>query len=342
MSTPSLPLLTRLKSRAMSLPHKEASLSHQGFPGQHSPSREHLEKVLLSFVDGYNLAVVESDPKALVRRLEDSMAPEYVGFAFEGTGLYFAVMDLMIPGSKRLDRFTHAEGGSHDYIAMVGAGFAISRVPFGLSRIETYQKRLDEFTAFLLADGYGFHDGFFNWRDWADGRKPSPECLTHQNRLLYDSGVARAMWWVYGADPASIAAAISRFDEERRAEMWAGVGVALCYASAGPGIPNPCAELLEAAGPYRYDVLTGLPFAAHMRWKGGNPAPWTTRACEELIGMSVEEASGMVVTALNAFLDSWKGPKGDRWAHGYLAVREHLRQSLVARLEMKSHSAAAY
>ena len=224
---------------------------------------------------------------------------------------------------------------------MVGAGFAIARAPFGLSRMESYQKKLDEFTAFLLADGYGFHDGFFKWRDWVDGRKPAPESLNTQNRLLYDSGVARAMWWVYGADPVGIAEGVSRFDEERRAEMWAGVGVALAYASAGPNIANPSAKLLEVAGPYRYDVLTGVPFAAAMRQKGGNSAPWTERACAELIGMSVAEAAGMVDTALQSFLDSWKGRQSERWAHGYLAVRDHLKRSLMERLAAPARSAAA-
>jgi hypothetical protein len=341
MSAGNLSVLTRLKSLAMSLPRKEASLTYQGFPGMNSPSREHLEKVLLAFVDGYNLAIVEPDTKELCRRLDGSIAPEYLGFAYEGLGLYFAVMDLMIPGSRRLYAFTQGDGASHDYIAMVGAGFAIARAPLGLRRMESYQKKLDEFTAFLLADGYGFHDGFFKWRNWVDGRRPAPASLNRQNRLLYDSGVARAMWWVYGADPVGIAEGISRFDEDRRAEMWAGVGVALSYASAGPNCVNPSAKLLELAGPYRYDVLTGVPFAAAMRHKGGNSAPWTERCCAELIGMSVAEAGGMVTTALEAFLDSWKGPQSERWAAGYLAVREHLKQSLMEKLSVRARSSAA-
>ena len=63
-------VLIRLKSLAMSLPHKEASFSRQGFPGMGSPSREHLETILNAFIDGYNLAVVEPDTKELARRLD--------------------------------------------------------------------------------------------------------------------------------------------------------------------------------------------------------------------------------------------------------------------------------
>jgi len=306
-----------------------------------SPSRDHLESILYAFLDGYDLAVVESDTRQLVGRLSSSIPPELLGFAYEGVGLYLAMLDLMIPGSGRLEAFTHSDGAPHDYITMVGAGFAISRVPLARRRLESYQKRLDELTAFCVADGFGFHEGFFNWKSFVDGRQAAPAWMNLQNRTLFDSGIARAMWWVYGADPAAIAAAISRFAEERRPEMWAGIGVALSYASAGPGNPDPSSKLLDLSGPYRYDLLSGIPFAAHMRWKGRNPAPWTERACSELLDMSVAETSGLIVGALKAFLDSWQGRDEDKWTRGYLAVRENTKQRLMEKFSVSSRSSAA-
>jgi hypothetical protein len=341
MSTGNLSALTRLKSLVFSLPRKEASFERREFPGVNSPSRPHLETILHAFLDGYSLALIESNTKELVRRLHSSVAPEFVGFAYEGIGLYLSMLDLMIPGSGRLEAFTHAAGAPYDYITMVGAGFAIARVPLAVQRMESYQKRLDEVTAFCLADGYGFHEGFFKWKSFADGRKPAPARFNLQNRTLYDSGIARAMWWVYGADPVAIAAAISRFDEERRPEMWAGIGVALSYASAGPGNPDPSSKLLELSGPYRIDLLSGIPFAAHMRWKGKNHAPWTERACSELLNMSVTEASDLIVGALNTFIDSWQGPKEEKRARGYLAVRENTKQRIMEKLSVRARSSAA-
>ena len=338
MGNANLSVVGRIKRLALGLSFEEASFARQQFPGLGSASQEHLETILRAFVDGFNLALVEPDAKALVRRLTDSIAPEYVGFAFEGTGLYFAIMDLMIPGSARLEAYTHSAGQPHDYIAMVGAGFAIARLPFALRRLQPYQNRLDELTAFCLADGYGFHEGFFKWKTFLDGRMPAPASLNLQNRRLYDSGVARAMWWVYGANPAAIAAAISRFDEDRRPEMWAGLGVALSYASAGPAVANPLEEFLELSGPYRYDLLSGLPFAAHMRWKGGNPAVWTERACAQLLGLSVVETSDLVLGALKTFLDTWQGSEQDKRSSGYLAVRENIKQRLVEKLPARSRA----
>lgn len=341
MGTANLSVFRRLKSLVLSLPHREASLSRQGFPGQGSASRDHLETVLHAFVDGYNLSIVEPDMSALVRRLHSSIAPEYVGFAYEGIGLYCAMVDLMIPGSARLEAFTHSVGAPHDYITMVGAGFAIARIPTALRRLDSYQRRLDELTAFCLADGYGFHEGFFKWRSFVDGRKPAPASFNRQNRILFDSGIARAMWWVYGADPVAIAAAISRFDEDRRPEMWAGIGVAVSYASAGPNQVNPTSKLVELSGPYRLDLLSGIPFSAHMRWKGNNPAPWTERACSELLSMSVNETSDLILGALKEFLDSWKGSDEDKRANGYLAVRENVKKRLAEKLSVRARSSAA-
>jgi hypothetical protein len=47
------------------------------------------------------------------------------------------------------------------------------------------------------------------------------------------------------------------------------------------------------------------------------------------------------MSALKAFLDSWKGPSEDKWAHGYLAVRENIKQSLMGTLSVRSRSSAA-
>src|SRR4030095_12570112 len=127
------------------------------------------------------------------------------------------------PRSKsRLSTFTHSVAQDHDYITSVGAGFAIARMPFGLRRMEAYQRTLDPRVAWCVADGYGFHQGFFHWKRFIENSEAPPDSLAPQNRSLFDAGVGRAMWWVFGADAHDIAAAISRADSERRAEMWAG------------------------------------------------------------------------------------------------------------------------
>lgn len=322
-----LSLRSRLKGRLIGLSAKEASFSRRSFPGCRSSSREHLESVIRTFIEGYNLAVREPDQDQLARRLDASFSPAFVGFAYEGVGLYFGLIDLLVPRTgSRLDAFTHNAGARHDFIVSVGAGFAVARVPFGLRRLESYQARLDPMTAWCLADGYGFHEGFFHWKRFVDGKQAAPASLGLQNRRLFDAGVGRAMWWVYGADAASIASAISRFDAERRHEMWAGIGTALAYA--GGVTPEAAARLLNLAGAYQSDLLSGIPFAAHMRDKGGNSAVWTDEICARLLRLSVAETSEIIVTELAAYLDSWQGSERDKWSGCYVALRERVRLRL--------------
>jgi hypothetical protein len=320
-------LFSRVKSRLLKLSPKEASFSRREFPGCNSSSREHLESVILTFIEGYNLSVDEPDPVRLAAHLDASFSPAFVGFAYEGAGLYFSLIDLMLPGSKsRLNAFTHSAGERHDFIASVGAGFAIARVPLGLRRLKSYQARLDPMTAWCLADGYGFHQGFFHWKRFIEMRQSPPESLNLQNTRLFDAGVGRAMWWVYGADVKAIAKAISRFDAARQPEMWAGIGTALAYA--GGESPGASSLLVELAGSYQFDLLSGIPFAAHMRDKGGNPAEWTDRVCAELLEMSVAETSEIILTELNTYLDTWQGSEQDKWSGCYVALRDRVKRRL--------------
>jgi hypothetical protein len=319
--------LSGVKELLLRISPDEVSFARRGFPAPKSESRTHLQKVIQTFVDGYNIALIECDMAGLARNLDSSFTPEFVGFAYEGAGLYFGLLDLLIPQSEsRLAVFTGSAASKHDYIATVGAGFAVARVPFGLRRLQSYQRKLDPGIAWCIADGYGFHQGFFHWRRFVANREAAPECLSPQNRKLFDAGVGRAMWWVFGANPADLSTAISRFDENRQGEMWTGIGTALGYA--GAGIAKIARTLVDLAGPYRLDLLSGFPLAAQMRQKGGNPAQWTEDACFELLGLTAAQTSDVVVTELTAYLDSQQGSEWDKWSNCSDAVRGRVMRRL--------------
>lgn len=321
-------LRSQLKTRLLSLSREEGSFTRRGFPATDSPSRPHLESVVQTFIEGYNLALGAEDMTQLAELLDGSFSPAFAGFAYEGAGLYYALADLMAPGSSsRLNTFTHSAARRHDFIVTVGAGFAIARVPFGLRRLESYQRRLDPMIGWCVADGYGFHQGFFHWKRFVEGCEPVPTSLREQNRRLFDAGVGRAMWWVYGADPDSIARAIRRFPDERRAEMWTGIGTALAYA--GTGTAAGASQLCDAAGPYRLDLLSGIPFAAHMRHKGGNAAEWTERVCSDLLHLSVAGTSGLISAELDNYLASWQGAESDKWDSCYMVLRDRVKHLLT-------------
>ena len=74
-------MLRQLKNRLLRLSPQEASFSARGFPGCRSSSRPHLERVLQTFIEGYNLALEMADPIELARELDARFRPAFAGFA---------------------------------------------------------------------------------------------------------------------------------------------------------------------------------------------------------------------------------------------------------------------
>ena len=262
--------------------------------------------MLESFIGGYNLALDIPDEVSLSNALHAGFDSHQVGFAFEGLGLYFAILDLLVPGrSNRLANFLKGTGAKHDYIVAVGAGFAIARVPWGVRVLNRYLKTLDPFIAWCVPCGYGFHQGFFHHRQYVDGAKEPPKSLSPLGRQLFDSGLGRSMWWVKSGSPAGIAEAIGRFPENRRAELWAGIGIAACYA--GGVDATLLIKLHDLAGDYESDFLSGLPFAARLRQKAGNYSETTEMACRILLGRGTDETADLAEQAADAVRDQVHG-----------------------------------
>lgn len=285
--------------RVLKIRAREASFATRGFePGDPDVTRK-LEAMLESFIGGYNLALKTVDADDLAHRLRRKFDDHHVGFAFEGVGLYLALLDLMIPGeSNHLARFVNGPGKDHDYIIAVGAGFAIARVPFGLERLERYSKTLDPLVAWCIAGGLGFHEGFFRHKRFIERTHRPPKLLSPIAKRLFDSGLGRALWWVECADGRRIASAITNFEESRRPELWAGVGIAAAYAGA---IREAELRTLQAlSGPYQMDFLSGLPFAARLRQKGQNHSPVTDMACRVLLGLSTDDTADLAEKAADA------------------------------------------
>jgi enediyne biosynthesis protein E3 len=322
--------------RLLAIPPRAASLARLGFPPCDAAVRRRLEKVLETFLHGYNLALAIDDPEELAATLRHQLDDHHVGFAFEGVGLACALRDLLLPWrinrSSRLHAFLEGPGCDHDYIAAVGAGFAVARLPWGLRLWPSYSRKLDPLISWCLPDGYGFHEGIFRFSRYIAGRAEPPAALPHFARQLFDSGLARSLWWSQGAVPSRIARIIDTFAPARRPEMWCGIGVAAAYAggagNTADGEATVLLELRDLAGPCRADFLSGLPFAARMRQKGRNPSPVTDRACELLLGRSAEETGSWLAATAEQVVADESIARDVRLRDSYLLVRRRLVEEL--------------
>jgi hypothetical protein len=312
-----------LKKSLLTISPNEASFERRKFDNLESPARDSLEEVLRVFIRGYNLTLEIQDYELLARTLEKEFDSHYAGFAFEGAGMCCALLDLLLPRNpSRLRSFTDTAGRKHDYIATVGAGFAVARLPYGLRAFERYAEKLDPLVAWCVLDGYGFHQGVFQHRLFVDECKEPPATLADYGKQLFDSGIGRSLWWVKGASPLLIRQSIDRFREARRSELWHGVGIACAYAG-GVG-EDVLIELLEQCGRYQKDFLSGVPFAARMRQKGENASPSTDLACSLLLKMTCDEAANLLVKYMDELSAKWTGTQKDLGRKGYMLIRERV------------------
>ena len=269
--------------------------------------RERLEEIGRTFVWGYRTAIEEGDLEALGARLK-SVELELQGFAFEGAAMGLAVRDLITPWRRdRVRSFLQGVGKAHGYMVHVCAGWVLARTP---GKIAPRLRRFDPLLRWLVVDGYGFHEGFFHWPRYIEGQ-PSPRRLVGYERRAFDQGFGRCLWFIEGGDVARIPRTIAAFAEDRRADLWSGVGLAATYAG---GIAADGLKVLAvAAGGYRPQLAQGAAFAAKARQRGGNVVPHTELACTVLCGLSVAEAARLTDLAEPELLLEGATPAYEVW-----------------------------
>ncbi len=314
------------KQRLLGIPEKETLFSTRGYEPCDPATRRFLENIIREFVAGYHLALNVKNPDQLIAQLDRKFDKHHVGFAYEGTGMYFSLLDFFFPwGPSRLRAFTDTLANKHDYIITVGAGFAVGRLPWGPFMLERYMRKIDPMKAWCVPDGYGFHQGIFHHKIYIDQCKAPPKWIRPYARQLFDSGIGRSLWWVKGASPERIKQAIDRFPEPRQAELWCGIGVACSYA--GGVDEQALLKLRDFSGQYLLDFLSGLPFAARMRHDGANNSPFTERACRCLLNKTSEEAANITIQVVDELHPDRMGATEIR-EQAYKLVRENIMNHL--------------
>ncbi|MBL8473248.1 MAG: DUF1702 family protein [Rhodocyclaceae bacterium] len=274
----------------------EASPVRRGF--HTGAAAGQLEEVGRAFVAGYNAALAEPDLPALQSRLE-RMAPGLQGFAYEGAAMAFALLDLFTPWRAERWRKLHAgPGAPHSYMLHVGAGWALARLPVG---IDKYLARFDPLLRWLVLDGYGFHEGYFHAPDSIAAQR-LPARLRDYARHAFDQGLGRSLWFVCGAEPARLTAAIRAFAVARQGDLWSGVGLAATYA--GGADAEALRALARAAGEHSGELAQGACFAAKARLRAGNPVPHNELACRLLAGLGLHDAAGLTDICLAGLQDA--------------------------------------
>ncbi|WP_169979385.1 DUF1702 family protein [Microbispora sp. H10836] len=283
--------LRSLRRRIMTPDISETKLATRGFHVKSPEARDLLETVGETFLKGYGYAMEACTVAEAEERLEQ-VPTRFRGFAYEGAGMAFAILDGMPFGGGRVEEFLAGRGGRHNYMIYVGVGWAMARLPrFLWPKAES----LDPLLRWLALDGYGFHQAYFRTDQYVHGQYrdpafpwPADATRPYANRAI-DQGIGRAIWFVAGTDAERCADLIDRFDPSRRADMYAGAGLAATYA--GGAAEEELLTLRERAGEHRPLLAQGAAFAAEARVRAGLVVPHTRLAAEILCGLPEDRAA---------------------------------------------------
>jgi hypothetical protein len=309
-----------LRSHILTPSVSEVRLSKRGFHKKSPTAQDLLETIGRTFLTGYARATRVRTPDELTApgASLDRTPAQFRGFAYEGAAMGFAVVDGLSPGAasgRRFAAFLAGPGADHIYMAYVGLGWALARLPrFRWPRIE-----LDPVLRWLVLDGYGFHQAYFRTNryvrdqirhaafDWPAGGWAGGWYAPH----VLDQGVGRALWFVGGADTDLVADLIEGFPAQRRADLYSGAGLAATYAG-GAG-EFELRGLWKRAGEFRPQLAQGCAFAAEARRRAGIQVLHTEIAAQVFCGTTAAEAAEIAVKHRPAAAATGELPAHEVW-----------------------------
>lgn len=310
--------LGALRRRILTPPLTDVTFTERGFPAGPTQATRKLESIPQSVICGFEWAMESRTLWEIERRLS-LVDAELRGFAYEGATMGFTVRDALPGGSStRTRELLLGPGHEHIFLAYIGIGFAMARLPRVLWRNvlpdldgSPYHPTM----SWLAVDGYGFDRAYFQTRKWVDEQyvcEPYP----WQGRPEYfpraiDQGIGRALWFIHGADTRAVVTAVDRFAEHRRADLWSGVGLAATFA--GGSTERGLTDLRRGADEYQPDLALGMAFAVKARTYADFVPPHTELAAAALGGVSVERTVAIADGAAMREHDDADVPTYELW-----------------------------
>jgi enediyne biosynthesis protein E3 len=311
----------KLRCRIFLPDQAEATFERRGFSAPDATRQANIEKVGHKFLEGFEYGMAGQYLADIESSLE-MVEPGFRGFSYEGCAMALAIRDGVRPvGQHWVRDLLASRGANHVYMAYIGVGWAMARLPKVRWRaIEPH----DPLLRWLALDGYGFHQAYFHTKEYVwnhhQGRIPGWEPAAYANRVV-DQGIGRALWFVNGSDVQGLATTIEGFAQSRRGDLWSGAGLASVYASGADA--GDLSDMVRLAGPYRSNAAQGAAFAAKARLLAGLVMPSTELGVKVHCDMSVEEAAAVTDEALDGLpAEDTDVPRFEIW-------RERIRNRFV-------------
>nr|WSW64807.1 DUF1702 family protein [Streptomyces sp. NBC_00995]WSW71146.1 DUF1702 family protein [Streptomyces sp. NBC_00995] len=290
MATP----LGALRRLALAPSLHSVSFAGRGFPLTPTPATARLEMIPQSVIVGFEWGIETRTITEVEQRLA-MVEPEMRGFAYEGATMAFTVRDA-IRGHRTRDLIL-GSGRPHFFLAYIGIGFAMARLPRPL-----WRKVLPDLSdipfhptmSWLAVDGYGFDRAYFDTARWVDRQyRPAPYPWDGHPGYFpraVDQGIGRALWFIHGGGVHAAATAVERFPADRRADLWSGVALAATFAGGASAKELGALRDTAAEAGHAADLGVGAVFAVKARHYAQFVPEHTRTAALELTGLDIEEA----------------------------------------------------
>lgn len=207
---------------------------------------ENIETVVSTFQKGRALSERELGLDELIAEL-NKFEPRYRSVAFEG-----ASMGVALANSIDTWKVYASKTEKHATQVHIGLGWAIAEQQLNLA---STLSEIDPELQVKVLDGYGYWHGLFR-RRLTIRTQQIPEIITPEIQPGFDQGVGRAIWYTTKGDVAKAVNIMNHFSEDRRPNLWQGIGVASTYV--GGCSDELVTELKSAADEFKLNLEKGI------------------------------------------------------------------------------------
>ena len=188
----------------------------------HPKIYEQVSDARTAFLQGFHKAL-RASPEMLPQLLRDEPFQRR-GFALEGAAMALALIDEVSPTPQRLlEALLNDRSTGEQTLSAIGVGWASARLG---KPLDWLPMALNPRYMPAVADGYGFHQGFFHPHRFTNRGFPIGK---GELRTSYDIGLGRALWFIHIGNVEPIVQTIDRFTADRRKQLWHGAGTACAF-----------------------------------------------------------------------------------------------------------------
>jgi hypothetical protein len=231
------------------------------------------------------MAVSETmDDATLIASLEQN-DKTFISIAYEASAMERAFLDF----NNNDFALSHWQAflqlaPQHSTQIHIGLGWAIAKRRIAIKQVEAVIKPLQ---LPRVLDGTGYCEGIFKQR-LAVKEMKTPEWLDDILIRGYDQGLGRSLWYTAKGEPDALNTLIEPFPENRKSDLWRGIGIAVTYV--GGCDENELQTIFKLAKENQVQLAIGAVLATSSRNEANAITKDLEIVCETWCGITLENS----------------------------------------------------